>query len=122
MSFTGSDNPSITYKYPRTVHKRREKKYCCIDTPRCFHKSLPHSPLDLPILKCRYQHTWLGIRSTRAKLEDAADRWVPHVSVTRMERAWVKGGWPGGHAWQEPDCDGRGDEGWAAHGVGPTRR
>jgi hypothetical protein len=55
MSFTGSSSPSITYKYSHIVPKRREK-YCCFDIPCYFHKSLPHSPLDLPVLKGRYQH------------------------------------------------------------------
>jgi hypothetical protein len=58
MSLTGSDSPSITYKYLRTVPKREEKNIVAL-TPRvCTTNPFSHFPLDLAVLRGRFQHLY----------------------------------------------------------------
>jgi hypothetical protein len=64
MSLTGSGSPTITYKYPRTVPKRREK-FCGFDTPCKHYKSISHFPLDLHVLEGRFQHLVPTFRATK---------------------------------------------------------
>jgi hypothetical protein len=56
MSLTGSGSPLITYKYPCTVPKRREKFYG-FDTPCKHYKSISHFPLDLLVLRGKFQQS-----------------------------------------------------------------
>jgi hypothetical protein len=44
MSLTGSGSPSITFKYPRTVPKRREE-HCGFNTPCYCNKSFFPFPI-----------------------------------------------------------------------------
>jgi hypothetical protein len=65
MSLTGSDGPSITYKYPYIVPERQGENIVAL-TPRVGATNpFSHSPLDLAVLRGRFQHLVPTVRATK---------------------------------------------------------
>jgi hypothetical protein len=65
MSLTGSGKPSSTYKYPRTVPKRRGRNIVALTSRVSITNHFPHFPLDLPVLKGRFPHLAPTVRATK---------------------------------------------------------